>query len=60
MVAAVAEDMAVVVDTSVEAAAADTSAVDTLWPPPPRPDTSRQDTSRLDVLWSDLDPVRTS
>jgi hypothetical protein len=51
----VAEDMAVVVDTSVEAAAADTSAVDMLWPPPPR-----QDTSRLDVLWSDLDPVRTS
>jgi hypothetical protein len=50
----VAEDMAVVVDTSVEAAA-DTSAVDTLWPPPPRPDTSR-----LDVSWSDLDPVRTS
>jgi hypothetical protein len=50
----VAEDIAVVVDTSVEAAA-DTSAVDMLWPPPPR-----QDTSRLDVLWSDLDPVRTS
>jgi hypothetical protein len=55
MVAAVAEDMAVVVDTSVEAAAAGTSAVDTLWPPPPR-----LDTSRLDALWSDLDPVRTS
>ena len=57
MVAALAEDMAAVVvaeDMAVEAAA-DTSAVDTLWPPPPRPDTSR-----LDVLWSDLDPARTS
>src|SRR5215813_10036471 len=47
--------MVAVVDTPVEAVAVDTSAADTLWPPPPRPDTSPPDTSRLDMLRSDPD-----
>jgi hypothetical protein len=56
MVAAVVVDMAAV-DM---AAVVDTSALDTLWPPPSHLDTSRLHTLRPDMLSSDLDPVRTS
>jgi hypothetical protein len=54
-----AVDMAAVVDTS-EEAVVDTSAVDTLWPRQSHLDTSRLHTLHPDMLWSDLDPVRTS